>query len=55
VSGRPKILKEFPASEPIVSMIQFKGRILLATTQRVYEIIDDKVVPLVFHEAEPAA
>lgn len=32
--------------DPIVSMIEFKGRVLVATTRRVYELVDAKSAPL---------
>ena len=44
-----KIIEQFPPSEPIVSMVEFKGRILLATSLQVYELKDDDVFkPLKF-------
>ena len=43
-----KIIKEFPPAEPIVSMIQFKDQILVATSQRVYRLRDDTFEPLSF-------
>lgn len=38
-----KYIKSFPKAEPIVSMIDFKGRILVATTQRIFELKDNKI------------
>ena len=38
--------KEFPADEVIVSLVNFNGRILLATSYRIYELKDDKIVQL---------
>lgn len=44
-----KIIKEFPPTEPIVSMIQFKDQILVATSWRVYRLrSDDTFEPLSF-------
>jgi hypothetical protein len=45
-----KIIKEFPASEPIVSMIQYNGYILVATSRHVFKMKEDETFePLVFH------
>lgn len=45
----------FPDGEAIVSMIQFKGRALVATNQHVYEIKDGKLVRILLQEIEPLA
>lgn len=37
--------------EPIVSMITFNGDVLVATTNRVYKLINEKLVPLRFEMA----
>lgn len=42
-----KLMAQFPPGEAIVSMVQFKGRVLVATSVRVYQVIGDKLVPLV--------
>ncbi len=39
-----KLIKQFPKTEPIVSMINFKGRILVATSKQVYELNGDDVL-----------
>ncbi len=41
-----KFIKEFPKLEPIVSMIEFKGRIIVATAKRIYELKEDKIIPI---------
>lgn len=46
------LVAEFPEGEPIVSMIQFKDQILLATTRRVFRVFEGKVIPLVL-KADP--
>lgn len=44
-----KVIKEFPATEPIVSMIEFNGRILVATSKHVFRLTDnDQFEPLEF-------
>ena len=37
-----KHLKTFPVGEPIVSMIQFKGTLYVASTKGVFRLIDDE-------------
>ncbi len=41
-----KFIKEFPKVEPIVSMINFKGKILVATTKKIYELKENKIIPI---------
>lgn len=41
-----ELLAEFPQVEPIVSMITFKDRALVATSRRVYEIRGGTLYPL---------
>lgn len=43
---------EFPQGEPVVSMVEFNGRILIATTRRVYEIVDGQLHVLRFRLVE---
>jgi hypothetical protein len=38
-----EIIHQFPPEEPIVAMVNFRNRILLATSLRVYEYIDGKI------------
>ena len=40
------------SAAPIVSMIEFKGRVLVATTDGVYELKDKVLVPLQFELVE---
>lgn len=37
-----------PDGNDIVSMIEFQGTIYVATTQRVYRLIDDEFQPVMF-------
>lgn len=41
-----KIVHAFPKGEIVVSLVTHKGRLLCATTSRVYEIQGDKLAPL---------
>lgn len=41
-----KTIKQFPADEPIVAMIEFQGTIFIATSKCVYKKIDDELHPL---------
>ena len=41
-----KFIKEFSKTEPIVSMIEFKGRIIIATSKRIYELKEEKIIPI---------
>ena len=49
ITKRPgtKLLKTFPVDEPLVSMIEFKGTIYVASTKGVFKMIDDE-----FHQLE---
>lgn len=47
-----KFIAEFDSSEPIVSMIEFNGTVLIATARRVFRVEDDKMVPLTFELVE---
>lgn len=47
-----RIVKEFPVEEPVVSMIQFNGQVFLATTRRVYKLVDEQFIPLDVVELE---
>lgn len=38
-----KYLKGLPKDEHIVSMVKFKGKIIIATTKGVYELKDGKI------------
>ena len=42
-----KHLKTFPADEPLVSMIEFKGTLYVASTKGVFKLVDDE-----FHQME---
>lgn len=39
-----KLIKQFPESESIVSMLEFKGRIFIATSKQVYELVGDDLL-----------
>lgn len=41
------LLKTFPAGEPLVSMIEFKGTIYVASTKGVFKLVDNE-----FHQME---
>jgi hypothetical protein len=42
-----KKIKQFPALEPIVSMMEFAGKIYIATSKRIYRLEeDDSFFPL---------
>ncbi|MDP2618618.1 MAG: hypothetical protein Q8P46_00335 [Hyphomicrobiales bacterium] len=41
-----KLIHTFDDDEQGVSMVQHEGRIFVATSKRVYVVIDDKLVPL---------
>lgn len=47
-----KRVEGFPEGAQIVSMIEFKGQVLVATTEGIYRIEDDKAVRLKFVEKE---
>lgn len=47
-----KLIMRFPPGEPIVSIVVHKGRILVATSKALYELIDGKVVPLEIQAVE---
>lgn len=48
-----RVVKEFPPSEPIVSMIAFKDYVLVATARCVYKMTkDEKFEALEFHVPE---
>jgi hypothetical protein len=32
--------------DPIVTLLEFRGRLIVATTHGLYEIVDDKLVPM---------
>lgn len=54
MSGTIKIIKEFPVGEPIVSMIQYKEWVLVATTKRIVKMYnDDHFEQLTFVEIPP--
>jgi hypothetical protein len=48
-----KVLKEFGPDERVVSMIQYKEHILVATSQRVFMMKNDTFYPLHFAERDP--
>ncbi len=41
-------LKTFPADEPLVAMVQFKGTIYVASTKSVYKLIDGEFYQMEF-------
>lgn len=41
-----KLLGVLDATETIVSMASFNGRVLVATSRRIFEVFDDKLVEL---------
>lgn len=41
-----KFIHKFDKSEPVVSMIEFKGVIYVATTLHIYTLKDDKLTPI---------
>ena len=51
VSGL-KLFKQFDADEPIVSMTEFDGTIFIATSWRVFMLVDGFFKQLVFQSAE---
>lgn len=52
MTDRFKVVTELPEGEECVSMIEFKGKIYLATRQRVYVLEEDRRVPLQFGLSE---
>jgi hypothetical protein len=48
-----KIFKEFGPDERVVSMIQYKEHILVATSQRVFMMKNDTFYPVHFAERDP--
>ena len=50
-----KIIKEFTPAEPIVSMIQYKDYVLVATSLHVFKMRNDETFePLQFIAPEPS-
>ncbi len=43
-----KSIKEFDPDQSVVSMVEFKGQIYVATSFQVWRIVDDELVPLDF-------
>ena len=39
-----KLIKQFPDSEPVVSMLNYKDRILVATSKQIYELKDGDIL-----------
>ena len=42
-----KLLKTFPVDEPLVSMVEFKGTLYIASTKSVFKLVEDE-----FHQLE---
>ena len=47
-----KSIAEFPPEEPIVNLLAFNNRLFVATSKRMFEIVGEKLIPLVFDMAE---
>jgi hypothetical protein len=47
---------EFPPDEPIVSAILYRGRPIICTTKRIYELVEGEVkpIPIVYEIPEEA-
>jgi TFIIF-interacting CTD phosphatase-like protein len=41
-----KYIESFPEGEHVVSMLNFKNRILIATEKRIYEFKEEKLIPI---------
>ena len=54
ITRRPgtKLIHTFDDDEQGVSMVRHEGRIFVATSKRVYVVIDDKLVPLKIEAAD---
>jgi hypothetical protein len=48
MTGLGPPVAEFPESEPIVGLINFKDRLFVATRWRMFELIDNKLVQMTF-------
>ncbi len=50
ITKRPgtKCLKTFPVGEPLVSMIEFKGTLYVASTKGVFKLVDDEFYQMEF-------
>ena len=49
---RVKILKALPPTEIGVGIVEYNGRIIVATTKYVYEVVDNDLVKLKFVEKD---
>ena len=47
---RVKIIKTLPPTEIGVGIVEYNGRIIVATTRHVYEVLDNDLVKLKFVE-----
>lgn len=47
-----RFVKEFPAEEPIVTMLEHQGRLYMATTKRIFSMVDDEMRPVKMFEAK---
>ncbi len=41
-----KIIKRFPKGEVVVSMIEFKGKIIIATNSRIFIMVNKTIKPM---------
>jgi hypothetical protein len=49
-----KLVHSFPSGVKVVGMIQYKDRVLLATEDALYELIDDQLEPVTIKWLENA-
>jgi len=50
-----EVIAKSPPGETFRSMVEFQGRLLVATDAAVYELIGDRLVKLRFERAQAAA
>jgi hypothetical protein len=48
-----KHVKTFKKDEPVVAMMEFRGRVFVATSRRVYHMVDEVLVPLLIEQEVP--
>lgn len=41
--GKVQLLGTFPPGEPVVSLAECKGRMFVATTRAIYEVVGDRL------------
>jgi hypothetical protein len=54
ISGLGPPIAEFPPGEPIVGLVNFKDRLYVATSKRIFEIVNNELVPISFQMVEDA-